>query len=71
MEINKDEKIKELESLLEQEKMVKKGEVVINEDLRIQIEKKDLHIATLIKINEEFSNKISELRFLLKKIIEK
>jgi len=70
MEIDKDKKIKELEELLEEEKMVKKSEASINRDLKEQIEKKDLHIKTILEINENFSNKIAKLRNMLKKLID-
>jgi hypothetical protein len=62
-------KIKELEFDLQMEKMVKKSEVEINKELLERIEKHELHIETLIKINEEYSNLISKLRARLKKLI--
>lgn len=70
MEIDKDKRIKELEESLEEEKMVKKSEASINRDLKEQIEKKDLHIKTILEINENFSNKIAKLRNMLKKLID-
>ena len=70
MEIDKDKRIKELEEPLEEEKMVKKSEASINRDLKEQIEKKDLHIKTILEINENFSNKIAKLRNMLKKLID-
>ena len=64
-----EDKIKELESNLQMEKMVKKSEVEINKELLERIEKHQLHIETLIKINEQYSNIIAKLRVTLKKII--
>lgn len=62
-------KIKELESNLQMEKMVKKSEVELNKELLERIEKHELHIETLIKINEEYSIMIGKLRARLKKLI--
>jgi len=39
-DLEKDNKIKELEEFLEMERMVKKSEVLINQELKEQIEKK-------------------------------
>ena len=49
------------------EKQVKKSEVQLNADLKKEIEKRDLHIETLVKINEQYSDKIAKLRMTLKK----
>jgi hypothetical protein len=62
-------KIKELEHQLQMEKMVKKSEVDLNKELLERIEKHQLHIETLININEEYSNTIAKLRTRLKKLI--
>jgi seryl-tRNA synthetase len=62
-------KIKELEQDIQMEKMVKKSEVTLNADLLQRIEKLELHIETLIKINEEYSNMVAQLRLTIKKII--
>jgi len=64
-----EDKIKELEEKLQMEKMVKKSEVELNKELLERIEKHQLHIETLIKINEEYSNVIGKLRARLKKLI--
>lgn len=69
--IDKDEKIKELEENLQMEKMVKQSEVLLNKELLERIEKHELQIETLIKINEEYSNIISRLRIRLKNLIIK
>jgi seryl-tRNA synthetase len=62
-------KIKELEQDIQMEKMVKKSEVTLNADLLQRIEKLELHIETLIKINEEYSNMVAQLRLTIKNII--
>ena len=62
-------KIKELEEKLQMEKMVKKSEVELNKELLERIEKHQLHIETLIKINEEYSTLIGKLRARLKKLV--
>jgi hypothetical protein len=69
--MNLEDKIKELESNLQMEKMVKKSEVELNKELLERIEKHQLHIETLIKINEEYSNTIAKLRVRLKELIIK
>ena len=66
---NLNTRIKELEQDIQMEKMVKKSEVTLNADLLQRIEKLELHIVTLIKINEEYSNMIVQLRLTIKNII--
>ena len=61
--------IKELEDKLSEEVAVKKSEVMMNNELKQLIEKMELHHETLIKINENYSNKISKLRLRLKQLI--
>jgi hypothetical protein len=61
----------ELKLKLEEERMVKKSEVLMNRDLKVQIEKHELLNETLIKINEEFGLKIAKLRWELKNNINK
>jgi len=63
------DQINELDQKLKMEILVKKSEVQLNQELKERIEKHELHIETLIKINEEYSNKIAELRLKLKKLI--
>lgn len=67
--MDKDQIIKDLEEKLSREKAVKRSEVIMNTELLARIEKYELHIETLLKINEEYSNKIGELRARLKKLI--
>jgi hypothetical protein len=62
-------KIIDLENKLVMETMVKKSEVELNKELLERAEKHQLHIETLIKINEEYSNTISKLRLQLKNLI--
>jgi len=64
-------KIEELESELLMEKMVKKSEVQLNKELRERIEKLELHIETLVEINEKYSDTIGKLRARLKELIVK
>lgn len=67
--MNLEDKIKELQFNLQMEKMVKKSEVELNKELLERIEKYELHIETLIKINEEYSTLIGKLRARLKKLV--
>ena len=66
---NLNTRIKELEQDIQMEKMVKKSEVMLNAQLLQRIEKLELHIETLIKINEEYSNMVAQLRLTIKNII--
>ena len=66
-----EEKLKELEHLLEMEKQVKANEVQINKSLQETIEKLLLQNDTLIRINEDYSNTIGILRTRLKELIVK
>jgi len=67
--MDKDQIIKDLEEKLSREKAVKRSEVIMNIELLARVEKYQLHIETLLKINEEYSDKIGELRSKLKKLI--
>jgi len=67
----KDQKIIELEEQLNLEIAVKKSEVLLNKELKERIEKLELHIETLIEINENYSNIIGRLRARLKELIVK
>jgi chaperonin cofactor prefoldin len=64
-------KIEDLELKLSMEKQVKESEVMLNKELKERIEKFELHIETLIKINENYSNTIGRLRAKLKDLIVK
>lgn len=64
------QRIKELEEDLVAEKMVKKSEAERNHNLICDNEKKDLHINTLVKINEHYSDIIAKLRKKLKDQID-
>jgi len=64
-------KIEDLELKLSMEKQVKESEVMLNKELKERIEKFELHIETLIKINENYSNTIGRLRANLKDLIVK
>lgn len=71
MSFDKDQRIKELEETLQMEISVKNSEVLLNKDLKERIEKNELHIETLVKINEDYSNIIAKLRLKLKELILK
>jgi hypothetical protein len=64
---NLKKEIEDLKSELIKETMVKKSEVILNKELLQEIEKNKLHIQTLQKINEEYSNTISKLNLIIKK----
>jgi hypothetical protein len=66
-----EQRIKELEEQLEMEISVKKCEVMLNKELQERIEKHQLHIETLIEINEKYSDTIGKLRARLKELIVK
>lgn len=66
--LDKESKIKELEEKLQIEIMVKKSEVMLNQELKEQIENKNFYIETLTELNNEFFNKIIELKLKLKKL---
>jgi DNA-directed RNA polymerase subunit H (RpoH/RPB5) len=67
--MNKDEIIQDLKEKLEMEIQVKKNEVLINAEYKNVIEKLELQNETLIKINEDFTNKILYLKNQIKKLI--
>ena len=67
---NLEKKIKELEDSLSEMKGVKNSELMINKELKERIEKQELVIETLKKLNEHFMSKITELRIKLKKLID-
>ena len=63
------EKVKELEEQLHMEQMVKKSEVMLNTELKEQVEKLYLQVESILKINEEYAKKIVDLRIKIKKLI--
>tara|TARA_R100001086_G_scaffold66756_1_gene31072 strand:- start:31 stop:300 length:270 start_codon:yes stop_codon:yes gene_type:complete len=67
---NLEKKIKELEDSLSEMKGVKNSELMINKELKERIEKQDLVIETLKKLNEHFMSKVTELRIKLKNLID-
>jgi hypothetical protein len=69
--ITLEERLIELQHLLEMEKQVKANEVQINKSLQETIEKLLLQNDTLIRINEDYSNTIGILRTRLKELIVK
>jgi len=64
----KDAIIKDLEEKVEMEKMVKISEVKLNADYKKHILNLETQIQALGKINDEFLNKIAELKHKLQKL---
>ena len=60
--------IEDLKARLEEEIAVKKGEAIINAELKVLIEKLEMQIELLSKINERAYKDIAELRFRIKKL---
>ena len=60
--------IKDLQEKIEMEKMVKQSEVKLNEDYKKHILNLETQIQALGKINDEFINKIAELKHKLQKL---
>jgi septal ring factor EnvC (AmiA/AmiB activator) len=58
----KNKKIKQLETEIDEIRMVIKGEKDYNQTLKEQLKKYELTIETLQKINEEFLIKVANLR---------
>jgi hypothetical protein len=71
MNEDKDKIIQELKEQLQMEISVKNSEVLMNADLKEYNEKLQLTIDTLLKINEDFLIKIANLKFELKRKIDK
>tara|TARA_R110000787_G_scaffold16146_3_gene49336 strand:+ start:275 stop:493 length:219 start_codon:yes stop_codon:yes gene_type:complete len=60
--------IKDLEEKVEMEKNVKKSEVLLNLDYKKHILNLETQIEALGKINDEFLNKIADLKSKLQKL---
>ena len=60
--------IKDLQEKIEMEKMVKQSEVKLYEDYKKHILNLETQIQALGKINDEFLNKIAELKHKLQKL---
>jgi uncharacterized coiled-coil protein SlyX len=65
-----EEQNKELKIKLEEEIAVKKCEVMLNKDLKCQIETQKLYIDTLNQIIDNYAKKIGKLRNQLKDQVE-
>jgi chaperonin cofactor prefoldin len=63
----KDKIIEDLKARLEEEIAVKKSEVLVNAELKILIEKLEMQIELLNKINDRLYNDLAKLRFMIKK----
>tara|TARA_A100000172_G_scaffold3651_1_gene2266 strand:- start:1339 stop:1551 length:213 start_codon:yes stop_codon:yes gene_type:complete len=64
----KDEIIKDLELKLDMSEQVKESEVLFNADLKDRIEKLELHIETLVKVNEFFRQKVLKYKSIVSKL---
>tara|TARA_B100000085_G_C18524651_1_gene505215 strand:+ start:484 stop:693 length:210 start_codon:yes stop_codon:yes gene_type:complete len=64
----KDKQIEELKSKFASEELLKKSEILMNAQLKERIKLLELHQETLLKINEEFSEKIAKLRIIIEKL---
>tara|TARA_R110000744_G_scaffold374036_1_gene486562 strand:+ start:2497 stop:2733 length:237 start_codon:yes stop_codon:yes gene_type:complete len=64
-----EKKIIELEDTLSEEIAVKRSEVMLNKELKERIEKQELIIEHLAKINYDFLEKIKNLRIKINKLI--
>ena len=64
----KDAIIKDLKEKVEMEKMVKTSEVNLNSDYKKHILNLETQIEALGKINDEFLNKIAELKHKIQKL---
>jgi hypothetical protein len=61
-----EKEVEDLNHLLEMERQVKQEEVRINIDLRERIEKLEITVETLQKLNEDFLNKIAYYKNFIK-----
>jgi len=68
---DKDIKIKELEELLNSERVLRGSEVLMNNDLKEYNKKLEIQIEKLLEINQDFLTKIVNLHRNIKKISEK
>ena len=64
-----EKEIKILKESKQQEIDVKNSEVMLNKDLKSQIESQKIYIETLLEINDKFVKRITELRVRLKNIV--
>tara|TARA_A100001515_G_scaffold143763_1_gene145778 strand:+ start:1287 stop:1499 length:213 start_codon:yes stop_codon:yes gene_type:complete len=64
----KDDIIKDLELKLDMAEQVKESEVQFNTDLKDRIEKLELHIETLLKVNELFRQKVLKYKAIVSKL---
>ena len=60
--------IAQLKEQLEAERLVKKSEVQLNEDLKVQIRTRDHQIETLAKLNWDLVEKLEKLRMKIHKL---
>ena len=65
---NKDERIAELEDRLQMEISVKKGEVLMNADLKEYNKKLEISLKEVSKINERFLERIIKLQSIINQL---
>jgi thiamine kinase-like enzyme len=68
---DKDIKIKELEELLNSERVLRGSEILMNNDLKEYNQKLEIQIEKLLEINQDFLTKIINLNRNIKKLSEK
>jgi hypothetical protein len=68
---DKDIKIKELEELLNSERVLRGSEVLMNNDLKEYNKKLEIQVEKLLEINQDFLTKIVNLHRNIKKLSEK
>jgi hypothetical protein len=64
----KDKQIEELKTKLSSCELIKKSEILMNQQLKEKNKLLELHQETLLKINQEFSEKIAKLRIIIEKL---
>ena len=67
---DKDKKIKELQEEVMNQKVVLKSERLLTAEVKAELEKNKLHVASLQEINEDYSNKIAKYKVIMKKFNE-
>ena len=67
---DKDKKIKELQEEVMNQKVVLKSERLLTAEIKAELEKNKLHVASLQEINEDYSNKIAKYKVIMKKFNE-
>jgi phosphotransferase system IIA component len=66
-----EEELADIKLRLEEERAVKKSEVLMNYDLKCYNKKLEVQINELVRINENFLDKLVKLRLLVESLLEK